>query len=77
VPRYYFDFITTSGIARDAVGTPLADDAAAKAEATEVVGEWIKDHASPDGTKLKVAVRVAKQSNPLFVVVACVRVMIT
>ena len=73
MPRYYFDFNSSDYIAKDRVGTVLKDINAAKAEATAAAAEWIKDHASVEGTELCLSVRNGSPA-PVFVVNASIKV---
>jgi hypothetical protein len=72
MPRYYFDFQSLSSQNCDHVGSELADDHAAHVEAVAAAAQWLKDHASAEGTELTVHIRNGNQS--LGAVTASIRV---
>ena len=58
MPIYYFDSDDGTNRFYDDVGTELADDQAARDEATVAISEMAKDHIPGDGPQKKIQMRV-------------------
>jgi len=76
MPRFYFDYLSDNTKSTDTEGTVLPDLEAARTEAADAAGEWMRDHASQNGAELVLTVR-HRTGCPVFAVSASVKVLPT